>query len=106
MQVAGEDPHQVTVLSAHLAVVALTADEGQLLSGFECADDAMAVGRAAAYIGAQAVTDPARIAGRLLGMHGGGESHQSGDQGAAQGREGEGGWAGFRHVGSSLHQEK
>jgi hypothetical protein len=47
------------------------------------------VGRAAAHVGAQAVADPACVAGRLFGVHGGGKAHQGGNQADAQGRRAE-----------------
>uniref|UniRef100_A0A1I8AGL2 Fido domain-containing protein n=1 Tax=Steinernema glaseri TaxID=37863 RepID=A0A1I8AGL2_9BILA len=68
LQVAAVDPHGIARLATYLAVVALAGQQGDLLAGFEVADDPVPVGRAAAHVGAEAVADPAFIAAAFLGV--------------------------------------
>src|SRR5690606_41181354 len=84
LQVAAGNPYGITIGPAHLAVVALAAEQLDLLPGTECADDAVTVGRATAHVAGQAIADPARAGGGLLGLGWQADGQQAAQQTGAE----------------------
>src|SRR5690606_2829657 len=63
LQITAGNPNTAAVLAAHLTVVALGAQQFDLLPRTQRTDNPIAIGGTAAHIGWQAVTDPAQRPG-------------------------------------------